>query len=286
MQEKVFIYDSHGVGPNSRDDLKKLFEEYPIYDSPMVACTDLTFNFDGLRPDKTTIVFPGGNVSKMGLSMEGQKIKIQDFFHEGCKGVFVCAGAYLASNSADIFLDEYKINSSNEFLPLRYIWNTTRYNLNIVSNYKAIGPFIPNSTYALKSASFSCKIKKPYCVTLALENNQSIQQMYLAGCGFQPIGENNGVKEVATYRDCSQYTFFRPAREPETISAMPAIIQMREKHILLSGPHIETCVEDSKLLKLMHDGDETTTPLPESAYDADSSREFVIPLLRDTLTCS
>ena len=301
MNEKVFIYnDNVGVNSSSCDDLKELFMRYHIYESSDVAVSDFNSSFDGLQPKKITIVLPGGSVVFMGETLYQHKTKIQNLFNAGCKGVFICAGAYMATNNADLFIEKYSMNqTTGQLNPLNHSSSTKLLdvgygpgvNLNIVSDYKAYGPFIPNDSYntyiqACQDVTIYANVRKPYCVNLRLESTQQLfNQLYLAGCGFEKIGNSqpDSREVVATYNDKNRYSFFYKNAQSTTITNMPAII--RKPGILLSGPHIETCIEDSKLMRVMSDGfEDQVIPLQgENQYDPAWSREIIVPLLRETL---
>jgi len=289
MTEVVLIYNGSGVGPKSRDDLKTLFEAYNIYSSADVRVTNFSDNLEGLDPKQTTIVLPGGAVYGMGCSLRDHKAKIKDFFDRGCNGVFICAGAYLATNNADIYRNVYTQKNAHEFNPLPYEFNIPEMNLNIISDYKAMGPFIPNDAYhALPpTVNLSYNIRKPYCVMLWDEGlGVPFNEIYAGGPGFKPLSAQaeERYEVLATYCDRSSYSFFQPKKPVETIRDMPAMIRAKDRGLFLSATHIETCVEDSQLLKLMQDGGEVSIPLPGvNDYDPASARELVIPLLRDTL---
>jgi glutamine amidotransferase-like uncharacterized protein len=295
MTEHVLIHNGDGVGPKSRDDLKKLFEEYNIYPSTDVRLTNFTGNFSGLEPKQTTIVLPGGSVCNMGISLQAYQTKIRDFFDRGCNGVFICAGAYLATNNADIFKNEYTRKNEGEFNELSYqanIYSCSKatefleYNLNIVSDYKAMGPFIPNDAYrnTPPAVNLGASVRKPYCVSLFHEEASfSFNEIYAGGPGFKPITAQaeERYEVLATYQERSLYTFFQPPGKPtEVIENMPAMIRAKDRGVFLSATHIETCVEDSKLLKLMQEGDEDTIPLPGyNNYDAVYARALTTSVL-------
>lgn len=297
MTEYVFVYNGEGAGLNSSYDLKELFIRYGIYESSDVSFTDFNSNFEGLSPSKMTIVLPGGSAINMGNALLPNKTKIQDFFAQGCKGLFVCSGAYLATDNADMFLDNYTRNTMQDtFNPLKYGRSTFGYymdpridlNLNIIHDYKALGPFIPNDSYCQigTSQKLEASIRKSYCTNLLLEQDQRpLKQMYMAGCGFESVESTTTTpcEVVATYNDQNRYSFFYPSsNELKTIIKMPAII--RKPGILLAGPHIETCVEDSRLLKLFQDGGDKILPaINADEYNAEQSRELIIPLLQETL---
>lgn len=104
MPEYVFVYNGTGTGPNSREDLKELFTSYGIYADPNVRFSELRENFTGLDPKQMTIVLPGGSVSYMGEALQSLQPQLKSLFAQGCKGVFVCAGAYLACSNAVSFM--------------------------------------------------------------------------------------------------------------------------------------------------------------------------------------
>jgi glutamine amidotransferase-like uncharacterized protein len=303
MKENIFIYNGAGAGTNSSYDLKELFirhgaEIYTNADSFEVQFTDFNMNFDGLSPEAMTIVLPGGSVVAMGCNLFNHKTKIQSLFSANAKGVFICAGAYLATSNADLFNDSYSVSFNDDTFNLpEYRRSTLEYysepkmdlNLDIVCDYKAVGPFIPNDSYFPLRTTYNLTkpgVGKPYVVDVLFETDQAIsKQTYLGGCGFEPLEAlvENPCNVVARYHERSRYSFFYPRAEVKNIDAMPAII--RKPGVLLSGPHIETCVEDSQLLKLFREGkDAKFLPLPpEETYNAEEAREHTIPLLRDTL---
>ena len=306
MPQVIFVYNGPGSGPNSRDDLKELFTRYPIYQASDVVLSDFHPNLDGLSPKNVTIVLPGGSVPGMATHLYPNRTKLQTLFANGAQGVFICAGAYIAAASADVFFDEYTRElTTQRFKPLKYWLNTLDdhlikakigspegISLNILSDYKAYGSFIPNDSYDNYVATpLGGNYKKPYSVNLFLEDTQqSTHELFLGGCGFEPLNEQalSSDSVVARYQDQNPYTFFYNASTPpKTIAHMPAII--RKPGILASGVHIETCVEESKLLKLMQEGDNKNhlptqfLPLQDTHYDQEASRSRVIPLLQETL---
>lgn len=291
MTEYVLIYNGSGVGPKSRDDLKHLFEAYKIYPSVDVRFTTFDHHFDGLSPKETTIILPGGTVFGMAASLFPKREKIKDFFKRGCNGVFVCAGAYLATRQADIFHNQYHLQPDGNFKHLPYGFSlSSEDNLNIVSDYQAMGPFIPHDAYRAVPSEKRANpmLRKPYCVTLrnSLDNN-IVSQMYAGGPDFKSVTEHASERYqvVYTYRDCSAYSFFRPNESSQDdVKSMPAMIRAKEQGLFLSGTHFETCVENSQLLKLMREGDEDTIPLPGNYhYDPTTSQEAIIPLLKESL---
>lgn len=303
MTQFIYIYNGRGSGPNSREDLKELFIRYPIYSASDVVFSDFQSNFDGLSPDNLTLVLPGGYVVGMALNLYHNKKKLTTLFESGAQGLFICAGAYLAAAEADVFFDDYaRDDATQRFKPLKYWLNTTDdnlvtlkepgipqgFSLNILSDYKAYGSFIPNDTYHTHyTTPLTSSYKKPYSVNLLLEDTQhSTFELFLGGCGFEPLNEHalSSGSVVARYQDQNPYSFFYKAGKPQkTISHMPAII--RKPGLLASGVHLETCVEQSKLLKLMQEGSEANQylPLQDSRYDQEASRSLVIPLLKETL---
>ncbi len=305
MTNSVFIYNGHGASSHSSDDLKELFirHGHEIYNSrPDVSFYDSSFKFDGNKPDDMTLVFPGGSTGVMGSILFEYKDNIQKLFDvncntgKSCKGVFVCAGAYLATNNADLFTDTYTMDAeADQFHPLQYDSSTFGYYLNpkmdIIPDYKAFGPFIPNNSYVTyyrnnAAKSLHASVVKSYCVDLLMQASQKpVKQLYLSGCGFEhnPESKTNTCEVVAIYHDQNRYSFFYHPGNTKTISNMPAII--RKPGVILSGTHIETCVEDSKLLKLMQDGvDNRLLPLAEgNQYNPVDSRDTIIPLLKETL---
>ncbi len=288
MPQYIFIYNQSGVGPNSRDDLKELFTQYPIYADSNVQLSDFNGSFDGLTPQQITLVLPGGTVPSMSAALRPHQERIKSLFAAGSHGLFICAGAYLAVGEANVYYDDYtKQSDRNTFAPMRFWVNTSeqQMSLNIMPEYRAFGSFIPNDSYLdhpaknLKSGTL-----KPYLTNLFFSNKQRCsRELFIAGCGFERPREQTDT--VATYTDKDQYSFFSPRTDhTKIIHNMAAIV--KKPSMIASGVHIEACVENSKLLKLMTEGraspNGTVLPLlEETSYDAESSRASIIPLLQD-----
>ena len=288
MPQYIFIYDHHGVGPNSRDDLKEFFTNYPIYREANVQLSDFNCNFDGLSAAQITFVLPGGSTYTMGKYLKFHQNKMQTLIEAGSHGLFICAGAYLAVAEAEIFCDHYiKQPGDHDFSPLRFWMNTAEQNLNLnfLPEYKAWGSFIPNETYlAYPQDKLSSRTLKPYLTSLCFSHHRFYsRELFIAGCGFESLTQEAEV--VATYTDKDQYSFFSPGKKAKIMANMPAIV--RKPGLLASGVHIEACVENSKLLSLMSEGKNTNPPSvlalsTDLSYDAKSSRAAFIPLLQDT----
>lgn len=294
MSEYVFVYAGTGSGPNSREDLKELFTNYGIYADPNVCFSELRENFTGLDPKQMTIVLPGGSVSDMGGALQPLQPQLKSLFTQGCKGVFVCAGAYLACSNTDLFRDNYCFNSTTQqFDPLKYAYSTVNdpsrgdISLKLVDDYQAYGTFIPNNSYQSYSGPLHASMYKPYQVKLNWQTTEcTSSQLFLGGCGFQSLNTRSSTEDiVATYADSQKYSFFYPQTgSTKTLSSLPAIV--KKPGLLLSGPHIEACVDNSRFFKRVKEGEGRLLSLPASGvpYDPQVAKEMIIPLLQTTLT--
>lgn len=293
----VLIYNGNGAFPACYDDLRELLLE--VYQSPNIVYSDFNSQLDGLTPENTTLAIPGGSLVEMGLSLCNQREKLQQFFNSGGKGVFICSGAYLAASNADIFHNRYlRADDGNTIKPLEYFGCTQHYgknmalNLNIIQNFKAYGPFVPNDCWNTYSPE-KLKIRgygKPCATRIKLQSVDSpVNQLYWGGCGLEPVPNaitNQPCEVIATYHDKKRHSFFYPAKnQTKTIDNMAAIVG--RKGLVASGVHIETCVQDSKLLEAASKGEGHALPLPNrNDHDQDLAlaRETLIPMLRHYLT--
>lgn len=293
----VYVYNGPGSGVNSSADLKELFTSYGIYDNVNVCFSDFQESFSGLDPKQITFAIPGGSVIEMGGHLAPLRGNLQTLFDSGSQGMFICAGAYLACSDAQLFRDNYiRSPHTQQFSPLQYSYNTQAdpmrgdISLHLVHDYSAFGSFIPNDSYQSYENALHGTIRKPYLVSLKWEipDTVSPSQLFLGGCGFElthaaPLSPQ---RVVATYADRDRYSFFYPRTATlRTIPHMAAIIQ--KPGMLLSGPHLEACVDNSRFFKMLQEGDgKNFLSLPDNQvqYDAHASREIIIPMLKDTFS--
>jgi glutamine amidotransferase-like uncharacterized protein len=299
MSKYVLIYNGEGAGPNSTHDLKELFSTTEIYDeAPTITYTHFESNFDELAPQDVTIVLPGGSVSEMGRNLSPYQDKIKYFTDRGAKGLFICAGAYLATQHAEMFSDTYIFKPETaKFDALPYTSNTSHYfgqqlSLNVIQNYHALGPFIPNDNFIPayhEGLELHASIGKPYSVSLEINPGLELKEthsteIFFKGCGFERINESPSSEVVAIYKDSRHHSFFYPqSKTTKTLENLPAII--REGKFIASGVHLETCVPESKLLKFLQDGRKKyprALPLEQGDYNSNESRNFVNALLKKT----
>lgn len=297
LPQYVYVYNGPGSGPNSSSDLKELFTSYGIYDDVNVCFSDFQEGFSGLDPKQITFAIPGGSVIEMGAHLAPLRGNLHSLFDSGSHGMFICAGAYLACSDAHLFSDNYiQSPDTQQFNPLQYRYSTQTdpmygdISLHLVQDYSAFGSFIPNDSYQSYANPLHASIRKPYLVSLNWEipDISSPSQLFLGGCGFE-LTQTTSLspqRVLATYADQDRYSFFYPRTETlKTLPHMAAVIQ--KPGMLLSGPHLEACVDNSRFFKLMQEGaGKSYLPLPDNQihYDAHASRETIIPVLKETFS--
>ncbi|GEM_PF-4290171 len=300
---KVFIYKSSFTAQESISDLKELFTSYGIFESVNVMESDFNFNVDGLNGRDITFIIPGGQAMGMGMELKPRMEKMKSHFGNQFNYVGICAGAYIAPSEADIFNTNYKIDQNTKLLAApEYVGHSSDFeaDLNIVSEYKAFGPFYPSE----QDVDYSPMKGKliPYCVNLALTNSHcNISQLYVSGCGFESVASSSADKKtteaIATYTSENPYKFFYPddrsEKKIQRLSAMisrPANAETHSGGVFLAGTHIEACVKNSRMLssfsptkkadaKQMLLSKESHKLLEDSQEEA---AKVVVTLLKDT----
>lgn len=289
---KVFIYNGTGASFDSALDLNELLSTDKIFlGRPDVALTDFNFNMDGLSDP--VFVVPGGSTSAIGYILAPIMTKIKMKFGDNFSYVGVCAGAYLGAADAELFYTTHKLdNKRQEFEPACFIWSTKEQNyaFSIIEDYKAYGAFYPDNTYLYSPA----KMLMPYKVDISLsENNVELNQLYVSCPLFLPDEKHSSSRTevAAVYTNASQYRFFSTQNLP--LSSKPAAIvrQLPKENAdgkLLAATHIETCVENSRLLHFFKESSENNIALPESQFtllsdEKKTAKPYIESLLRETL---
>ncbi len=289
MSNKVFIYNGEGTNPESVNDLKELFSSDNIFSThPDISLCNFKFNPIGLSTP--TFVVPGGSTTVIGRFVKPELSRFREIFEEDYNFVGVCAGAFIATENADLFIT-HKIDNSSTLLPPSYLFSTPalQANINIIDDYQAVGSFYPNDSYLHDQP----KCNMPYRVSLLTEKKQTFSQLYLAGPGFFSSRQTNSQSEVvATYINRDPYVFNYPSEKKE-FKQLSAMIRSkptdsRRGGRFLSGTHIESCVPYSKLLNLFKSDSEKTKALKKNDYEIlinerQDTQNFVESLLADTL---
>ena len=249
---KVFIYNGAGSAEFSVPDLKELLSSEVIFGSkPDVTLTTFDFNPAGIT--NPTIVIPGGDTFAMKDGMHKAVSLIESHVGQRYNFIGVCAGAFAATVITELFTqnrNEYKEMSADRppCLADEVTRGTGGFNLNLISSYKALGPFYPNSSFD----NFIPRAYVPYITNVRLANGKVLPQFYVAGAGFVPEtkdANNSECSVAATYSD-QRYNFFYPKRyemKDYTLVDMLARRATPERGALfLSGTHLEACVPNSK----------------------------------------
>lgn len=306
MPNKIFIYNGYGADSSSAEDVKTLFSSGNIFSSCDILLTDFTQNFDGISStDNHTVIFAGGNASLILDSIAAKaKTNIQSLQLAGSHYVGICAGAFIATEQADVFKTPYKCKYYCPYPAPIYLGDFGRLKNavpSVCSDYKAIGPFYPNSFYypgricidkdiTEKEVEDSLTLK-PYCVELALPQKQYLSSLYVAGCGFASTRESKSFEILGTFPKSIDFSYPNDFREEKNF---PAIIQKKsdkEKKngaVLLSGTHIETTVADSKFLSFFAKKATGVIPLKEKEIavlknNQNDGYEIVSKILRKAL---
>jgi glutamine amidotransferase-like uncharacterized protein len=286
--EKVFIYrNPKFTCSESVDDLVKLFSSDRIFNHPDVQVGDLNFNASGLS--YPTIVVPPGTATFIGQNVKPAIENIK--YHLGAQFNYIgiCAGAFVGAEDGDLCADWdretlTRNNPAQHFLSLSDI----SANLNLISDYKSVGPFFPNDKEK--------ELKKDiaHSATLNLESIQKkLPFLYVSGPGFfnTKKGARSSTEVVATYADCESYAFAYEEQREE-ITSLAAIVRKRQEKnqgsVLLSGVHIEACVKDSKFLRLFAESTPEISALKPAEHDQlveqqEESQQIVETMLRETL---
>lgn len=297
--EKVLIYRSSICAEASRVDLRKLLINYGLFPAVDVGDFDEHTTLDQLNPKTTTVVIPGGAACYMGAELQVKKPALTKLFQDGSNGVFICAGGYIAA--------DYMRMCVNTTKPGKIYPSESYYSLQL-TDYTAIGPFIPDMRY-----SQGCEDRKykyyPYCANLNFFPNSSASfnssQIYVAGCGF--IKDNslprtsNCLFNASSFDVVAEYSIEKHSfvkyeveqkeHEEVLLPKMSAIIQRKPLGgyggFFVSGVHVEACVENSQMFKeITQDRDEKIVcPLSNpDEYDPEKALSTILPVLEETLT--
>jgi glutamine amidotransferase-like uncharacterized protein len=297
MPKKVFIYQDSNTAYLSIPDLKELLSTTEIFSSaPDISIGSFNFNMDGLI--NPLFVIPGGSAICMGAEVLKQMNAIRSAMGEKYDFLGICAGGFLATESADLFQTPFKRSSDVEMLIPQWLGSFAEHNLDINSyayslklfpDYKSVGPFYPNDS---QMHFDTAKTYVPHRVSLLVPGSQRrLEQLYMLGPAFVPTGCAGEKSEVvATYPD-ENYMFrygrgdHRFFRKPAAILAKPAT----DKHgaRLISSTHIETCVKGSKLLAACNEDSAINIALPEDDYrklitQQEETQTEVVSLLKRT----
>jgi glutamine amidotransferase-like uncharacterized protein len=293
----VFIYNGIGSAQESVADLNELFTSENIFScKPDISISDFNFNIAGLA--FPTFIVPGGSTTSIGYDLKPTIGNINSQLKGKFNYVGVCAGAFIGTNDAYLFSTKHipGNNSNYDYYGLSEpaLLHTTKErfaNLDLISDYNACGSFYPNNSYAIKSDP--SKTYQPYCVNISFSQyNEVLPQLYVAGPGFFPLKKMHKTSEVvASYQDEKSYTF--PHSNIMSVNSFPAIIRRKSQSdkggVFLSGPHIEACVSNSKMLRFFKSSSPQNSALDELDYNRliDTSQktlETVESLLKETLS--
>jgi len=288
MSSKVFIYNAKGASSPSAEDLKELFSSKNIFvKKPDVQLSD--FNFDPSGLSTPTFVVPGGSTIALSHYIKPRIDKMRGIIKNDFNYVGICAGAFIGANSADLFHTSHQYNDQQESLdePSFLFTIDENMNLNLVTDYKAVGAFYPHDGHKNPAPK---KQYMPYRVNLTLaETKEDLPQLYVSGPGFFSTNRRPQSSVVATYADCNTYTF-PYEKEKMQINSFPAMISSKPSEgkggVFLSGTHIETCVPNSKLLTFFKSPGLQNAPLNAldvSALEQAEARATVESLLSKSL---
>ena len=203
---KIFIYNGLGTAEPLVADLKELLTVNNIFpEKPDVTTCDFSFNPEGLS--KPMLVVPGGSTSVIGLKIQSQMAKFKSLFDENFHYLGVCAGAFLGANDADLFLATHEYDKkSGELKDPEFFISTKsiKVNFSAIDDVNACGAFYPHDKYFKNERG---KKYMPYRVSLQLNSNEKINQVYLAGPGFFKQHTEQKSEVVATYSDKESYQF-------------------------------------------------------------------------------
>lgn len=289
---KVFIYNSAGAAQPSVDDLNTLLttSETIFPSRPDVVMRDFAFRFDGLS--NPVFVVPGGSTSAIGTKSKAEIERIKHHFKDDFSYIGVCAGAYLGAANADLFYTTHKLEQIGmgfEKAPYFYSTQDIEVAFNIIEDYQAFGAFYPD----LSHLGTPGKVGMPYRVSVSLsETQKELSQLYLAGpalVSHKPPEVKSSTEIVATYVGYRNYTLFRKDKSDKPLAAI--VRTSPEEKIggkLLAATHIETCVENSALLKLFKSSTPANAALAKEEYELlvkeqQDTRKCIESLLKDTL---
>lgn len=216
-------------------------------------------NLEGNNPKQTLIVIPGGSAMSMLSMSPEEKNLLTRQIGWGAHGLYSCAGAYVCTKQfhlLDCRLPETIVPS----------YSSTLEALDLIQEYESYGPFFP-----VQPRETRTKEKYLSCDFVKIKYGQQISILpYAAGPMFIPIRPRLDwkVDVVARYADRPFYTICFPDhsdpdnplnQEVHQIPAPPAILRKKATvstgGFFASGPHIEACVPNSRLLAAMQEGD-------------------------------
>lgn len=278
---KVFIHNSQGSSNESAEDLKAFFlNSRAIFETkPDVIEIKTPFNMDGLKCP--TFVMPGGSALVMRSSVKSLfKTVRSSQVGENFNYVGICAGAFLAIETTDIFTGSPHFTHFGAFP-----------GMGLVDDFKAVGAFCPT-----QEVNPSTKTYVPYSVSISYScTRRPSKQLYVNGPGFFAV-KTDGKNEseiAARYEDRDSYTFYYNQKKV-SVSDLPAMVMRKHSDkrggVFLSGTHFEASVEDSKLLKAFEQPSEKVAGLAQDDYkqledlvERENTRIAVEVLLRRTL---
>ena len=289
---KVFIYNGLGASALSADDLQALLTSNTIFSSrPDIKLCDFNFNAAGLS--KPLFVVPGGSTSIIGNQLKPKLATIEETLGKHYHYLGICAGAFIGTHNADLFITSHKQDTNgNQHQPPSFFMTTQEVSaeLNLLSDFKAIGSFYPNDSYLRQPP----KKYMSYRVNVNLsESGEKLAQLYVAGPGFVALnkeGTNQHTEVVASYAERDSYTF--PYENSKvSVKQFPAIIRQlpteKQGGVFLSGTHIESCVKNSAMLGFFKQASTDNAALNDADYRAleaeqDKSRMVVEQWLKGT----
>jgi glutamine amidotransferase-like uncharacterized protein len=246
---KIFIYYDKNSA-QSIDDLNELLSTAEIFPTK----SDVRVS---------TFVIPGGNSTMMGDEIAAQMKTIKALFGERFNFLGVCAGGLLGAETADIYKLNYRqiVYGLYDLPSYNYSYKERLYlgdqnfdfNLRLEKDYKAVGPFYPNTSFL----DTQTQQYMPYCVNVSIGNtDKKLAQLYVAGPAFVP---QDYEKQDSTTQVLAKYNAYTSIilSKNGTLERHPrdsaAIIATRATETrggcMLTGTHIEACVKDSKMLK-------------------------------------
>lgn len=278
---KVFICKNQGVSSESAADLSTfLRESCGIFNNqPDIVEFSSIFNADGLKCP--TFVVPGGNTLMMSTKVKSIfESVLASSVREDFNYIGVCAGAFIGTETADIF------SASPDFT-----YSLPYQGMGLVDEFKTVGAFCPVETVNPSRRSFV-----PYSVSISLSNTrQPSQQLYVNGPGFfavKPV-RDGGAEVVARYRDRDSFDFAYKTGIVST-NNLAAMVSKKPNEQrggrFLSAVHFEACIEDSQMLKAFESSNSYVEALSSDDYatlgdaaEQTNTRVAVEALLRRTL---
>jgi glutamine amidotransferase-like uncharacterized protein len=301
---KIFIYQNdRTTSPQSIADIIKLFSMGNVFP----VCSDIRlgnfqFNVTGLI--NPLFVIPGGGTIQMGCDIKTALCRIDWELKKQYDFLGICAGGFLATKTANILLASHERNADGSFQDPRYAYTlesphlladpkySLPYNLDLITDHKAVGPFYPNNQHlSSQTEQFT-----PYLTKLRLSDSRIFSQLYVAGPAFIPPEfpeEKPSSQVVATYADNSYYKFFQQNGVQRFHFSPAAIISKKatatQGACLITGTHIEACVPDSKMLEAFRKRDYLIAPLDEKSFsqletEREDTQKIVEEMLRVTFT--